>query len=122
MALGEIRGAIWRHFVIKLPSKNVNNYEQLRFRNSVRPDPTALGPIKLRTIFPHTSVLPKPPQLPYGAVSWFLQNMFGNLGVRYRGKNHKGVLDRPWTKWKVLRAISGTLTCQFTGKHENEKI
>ncbi len=26
------------------------------------------GPIKLRTIFPHTSVLSKPPQLPYGVI------------------------------------------------------
>jgi hypothetical protein len=30
--------------------------------------------------------------------------------------NNKGVLERPWTKLKVLRAISGTLKCQFTGK------
>ena len=36
--------------------------------------------------------------------------------VRYRGKNNKGVLERPGTKWKVLRAISSTLKCQFTGK------
>ena len=40
----------------------------------------------------------------------------------YRGKKNKGVLDRPWTKWMVLRAISGTLKGQFTEKHENEKI
>ena len=31
-------------------------------------------------------------------------------------KNNKGVLERPGTKWKVLRAISSTLKCQFTGK------
>ncbi len=42
--------------------------------------------------------------------------------VRYRRINNKGVLDRPWTIWKVLRAISSTLKCQFTGNHENEKI
>ena len=36
--------------------------------------------------------------------------------VRYRGINDKGVLERPWTKWVVLRAISTTLKCQFTGK------
>jgi len=36
--------------------------------------------------------------------------------VRYRGINNKGVLERPWTKWGVLRAISTTLKCQFTGK------
>ena len=40
----------------------------------------------------------------------------GNMLVRYRGMNNKGVLDRPWTKWRVLRAISSTLKCQFTGK------
>ena len=42
----------------------------------------------------------------------FLKNML----VRYRGINNKGVLERPWTKWRVLRAISTTLKCQFTGK------
>ena len=36
--------------------------------------------------------------------------------VRYRGINNKGVLERPWTTWRVLRAISTTLKCQFTGK------
>ena len=36
--------------------------------------------------------------------------------VRYRGKNDEGVLERPGTKWKVLRAISSTLKCQFSGK------
>ena len=39
-----------------------------------------------------------------------------NMLVRYRGINNKGVLERPWTKWRVLRAISTTLKCQFTGK------
>ena len=46
----------------------------------------------------------------------------GIMVVRYRGINNKGVLDRPWTIWKVLTAISSTLKCQFTGNHENEKI
>ena len=46
--------------------------------------------------------------------SWkiFLKNMLG----RYRGINNKGVLERPGTKWRVLRAISTTLKCQFGGK------
>ena len=35
----------------------------------MRPDWPSTGPRKLRTIFPHTSVLPKPPQLPYVAKS-----------------------------------------------------
>jgi len=48
----------------------------------------------------------------------FLQNAL----VGYRGINNKGVMDRPWTIWKVLMAISSTLKCQFTGKHENGKI
>ena len=52
---------------MKLPSKNDKNHDYLRFDNSVRPDPEHAGPIKLRTIFPHTSVVSKPPQLPYGA-------------------------------------------------------
>ena len=41
----------------------------------------------------------------------FLENML----VRYRGINNKGVLERPGTEWRVLRAISSTLKCQFTG-------
>ena len=39
-----------------------------------------------------------------------------NMLVRYREINNKGVLERPWTKWKVLRAMFGTLKCQFTVK------
>ena len=36
--------------------------------------------------------------------------------VRYRGINDKGVLNRPWTIWKVLRAISSTLKFQYFRK------
>ena len=36
--------------------------------------------------------------------------------VRYQGIYNEGVLERPWTIWKVLKAISSTLKCQFTGK------
>ena len=39
--------------------------------------------------------------------------------VRYRGINNKGVLEKPWTKWRVLRAISSTLKFQFTVIPEN---
>ena len=39
-----------------------------------------------------------------------------NTLVRYRGINDKGVLERPWTKRRVLRAISSTLKFQFTVK------
>ena len=38
--------------------------------------------------------------------------------VKYRRINNKGVLERPGTKWKVLRAISSTLKfqeCQKSG-------
>ena len=38
--------------------------------------------------------------------------------ARYRRINDKGVLGRPWTIWKILRAISSTLKCQFTGNHD----
>ena len=41
------------------------NHESSRFYCSVRQKIGDLGPIKLRTIFPHTSVLSKLPQLPY---------------------------------------------------------
>ena len=47
---------------------------------------------------------------------FFLLNMFKNMLVRYRGINNKGVPERPGTKWRVLRAISITLKCQFTEK------
>ena len=47
---------------------------------------------------------------------FFLLNIFENMLVRYRGINNKGVLDGHWTKWRVLRAISITLKCQFTAK------
>ena len=40
----------------------------------------------------------------------------GNMLVRYRGINSKGVLERPWTKLRVLRTISSTLRFQFTVK------
>ena len=36
----------------------------------------APGPRKLRTLFPHTSVLPKPPQLPYGVTKELLGRIF----------------------------------------------
>ena len=46
--------------------QNSQNPENLRFHNSVRPDPAAPGPRKLRVVFPLISVLSKPPQLPLG--------------------------------------------------------
>ena len=50
----------------------------------------------------------------------------GSLGRASGGeismKNDKGVMDRPWTEWRFLRAISSTLKCQFTGNHELEKM
>ncbi len=36
--------------------------------------------------------------------------------MRYRRIDNKGVLDRPWTVWRVLRASSSTLKFQFTVK------
>ena len=39
-----------------------------------------------------------------------------NMLVKYRGINNEGVLDGPWTKWKVLKTISSTLKFQFTVK------
>ena len=51
---------------MKLPYKNVKNHANFRFSNSVRPDPAAPGPRKLRVVFPLISVLSKPPQLQYG--------------------------------------------------------
>ena len=47
---------------------------------------------------------------------YFCKMFLKNMLVRYRGINDKGVLERPGTKWMVLRAISSTLKCQFTGK------
>jgi len=36
--------------------------------------------------------------------------------VRSRRINNKGVLERPGTKWKVLRTISSTLKLQYFRK------
>ena len=45
----------------------------------------------------------------------FCCNIFlKSLVVRYRGANNKGVLDRPWTKRRVLRAISSISKFKFT--------
>ena len=63
---------------MKLPSKNVKNHTI--FHNSVRPDPAAPGPRKLRVVFPVISVLPKPPQLPYGA-TYFVSAVFSVFPV-----------------------------------------
>ena len=49
----------------------------------------------------------------------FCKSVLQNMVVRYRGINNKGVLGRPWTKWRVLRAISSTLKFQFTVNPEN---
>ena len=50
------------------------------------------------------------------AISSIYKIFSKNMLVRYRGINNKGVLDGPWTKWRVLRAISSTLKFQFTVK------
>ena len=49
-------------------------------------------------------------------IFYYSKIILGNLVVRYRGKNNKGVLERPWTKLMVLRAISSTVRFQFTVK------
>jgi hypothetical protein len=46
----------------------------------------------------------------------FLEKVFEKYVGEISRKNNKGVLERPGTKWVVLRAISSTLKCQFTGK------
>ena len=61
---------------MKLTSKNVENNENLRFDNSGRPDWPSTGPRKLRTIFPHTSVVSKPPQSQDGATKTKLGRIF----------------------------------------------
>ena len=45
---------------------------------------------------------------------YFFQIHFGKSGGEISRNNNKGVLDRPWTKWRVLFAISSTLKFQFT--------
>ena len=110
------------------------NPESLRFDYSVRQKIGDPGPIKLRTNFPLTSVLSKPPQLQYGTnksvfgqffcffrfrYCRFLEICYRHLVLKYRRKHNKGVLGRPWTTRRVLRAISSTLKFQFTENHEN---
>ena len=103
------------------------------------------GPISTQNMFPLLPATPKRLELPYGAkyfffaenpvfqffppidpllipywfesiVEPFLEILWKNRLVRYRGINNKGVLERPGTKWKVLKAISSTLIFQFTIK------
>ena len=51
----------------------------------------------------------------YFVGTYFRKNML----VRYRGINNKGVLERPGTKWQVLRTISSTLKFQECPKSWN---
>ena len=49
--------------------------------------------------------------------SFVFESILENPLVRYRGKIIKVfVLERPWTKWRVLRAIPSALKLQFTVK------
>ena len=41
-------------------------------------------------------------------------NMFGETADGIARKTTKGVLDRPWTKWRVFNATSSTLKFQIT--------
>ena len=50
---------------------------------------------------------------------FLLQFMFGKSGGEISRKKNKGVLDRPWTKRRVLRAIASTLKFEFTVNPEN---
>ena len=55
-------------------------------------------------------------------ISVFRKQILDKSGF-YRSKtNNKGVMARPWTKRRVLRAISSTLKFQFTRSHEFGKI
>ena len=49
---------------------------------------------------------------------FFLKHIFEIYVGEISKKNDKGVLEGPGTKWKVLRAISSTLKCQFTRKSQ----
>ena len=45
--------------------------------------------------------------------------MFGKSGGEITRKKKRGVLDRPWTKWRVLRVNSSTLKFEFTENPES---
>ena len=47
--------------------------------------------------------------------------MIGKSGGEISRKN-KGVLDRPWTKWRVLMVMSSTLKFQFTVNPESQRF
>ena len=51
-----------------------------------------------------------------------VQDIMEKRLVGYRRINNKGVLDRPWTIWRVLKAFPSTLKLKFTVNHENKKI
>jgi len=42
--------------------------------------------------------------------------------MRHRGMNNKGVLDRSWSMWKVLRAICNTLKLHFSVNPEFKRF
>ena len=99
------------------PKKHLENRksENLKFQ---KPRFTNKCPVKGELPL---SMVPKP------RIQWKTEEV-GNLAsycckiflkimlVRYRGMNNKGVLERPWTIWRVLIAISGTLKFQSTVK------
>ena len=73
--LGKIQGRIWRckdNLMMKGLSKNVKIHEILLFHNSVRQKIGDPGSISTQNMFPLIPVVPKPPQLPYGAKYYFV--------------------------------------------------
>ena len=48
-----------------------------------------------------------------------VRHILGKSGGEISRKNDKGVLDKPWTKRRVLTAISSTLKFQFTVNPES---
>ena len=127
-----IWGPIWRYSVMKLPPKNNESHENQIFEQFLWPNPVKLRGKSFVWSVRSSSRPPNPPNTGLLLVNlgfWnfrfsdfrFSRFVFGKIFseimlVRYRGINNKGVLERPWTKWRVLEAISTTLKCQFTGK------
>ena len=88
-------GWFWEPFLVHWKVSLPKNMKMKRFNYLMRQKIEDPGPIKLRTIFPHTSVLSKPPQLPHGVnksiFSCVLERPSPNL---FLWKNHTRHLSR----------------------------
>ena len=131
-------GRFWGPFLVHWNASLTKIMNLKRFGYLVRQNMRDPGFISMLNVFPLIPVVPKPPQLPYGAnktirrhptvpaltknktLTCFVSEpdfrfsifvFFAQYFCKFCWWDDKDVLDRPWTIWKVLKAISNTLKC-----------